>query len=90
MGIEMVCLCKSLKERHRMFDLFLECYPERIRKVNKVGYSFILDDIKVKFVTPYNERTYLKGRRDVVLFEPGHVRPFLEKEIERRKQNAEN
>ena len=85
MRVEMVCLCMSLKERHHIFDMFLECYPERIRKVDKTGYSFIMDDIYVKFVTPYNERQYLEGRRDIVLFEPRNVRSFLEKEIERRK-----
>lgn len=85
MKIEMVCLCKSIDERHRIFDMFLECYPDKIRKVDKVGYSFIMDGINVKFVTPYNERQYLEGRRDIILFTPSHVRSFLEKEIERRK-----
>lgn len=90
MEIEIVCRCENIADRRDIFNMCLECYRDQIHKLDKVKYSFILDGFKIKFITPYNEKTYLQGRRNVVLTDTGHVRPFLEKEIERRKQNAEN
>lgn len=85
MEIEIVCHCENIADLRDIFEMCLECYQDKIHKLNKVDYSFILDGFKIKFVTPYTEQMYLQGRRNVVLTDTCHVRPFLVNEIERRK-----
>lgn len=85
MEIEIVCRCENIADRRDIFKMCLECYQDQIHKLDKVNYSFILDGFKITFITFYDEKTYLQGRRNVVLTDTCHVRPFLVKEIERIK-----
>ena len=87
MEAEIVCVCDSVPDRREIFDLFLECFPDDICKVNKVDFSFIMRDIRFKFTIPCDEITYLKARRNAILCKPWYFRQALINEIERRKQN---
>lgn len=87
MVAEVVCICDNVPDRREIFDLFIECYPEEIRKVDKVDFSFIMRGIRFKFTIPRDEIEYLKARHNVVLCRPWYFRQNLLDEIERRKQN---
>ena len=85
MVAEVVCICDSTPDRREIFDLFLECYPEYIHKVDKVNFSFVMRDVRFKFTIPSEEIAYLKARRNAITVRPWYFRQLLMDGIERRK-----
>jgi len=84
--MEIVFICDSIKQRQQVFRMFQEVYQDELRHVNFRDYSFEYKGLFTKFVTPYNEEQYLRGRRDVTLAYPEHVLPLLKKLLKEKEK----
>lgn len=87
--MDIAILCDSFKRAHRMMDLFINCYPDDISKIDKKDCSLTIKDKRVYFVSEKRANYFLEGRRNIDIMYDNWLEPILEMRLKelKRKEN---